>query len=97
LRNVGHEVGRGTIAEVLKREGIEPAPLRGNATPWSVFLKEYWRTIVAADFSTAEVWTLRGLVTYYVFFLIELPEESSTSPGLRRILTSSGCCRSPGT
>ena len=36
------------------------------------FLKADWRTIVAADFFTAEVWTLRGLVTYYVFFLIEL-------------------------
>jgi transposase InsO family protein len=72
LRNVGHEVGRGTIAEVLKREGIKPAPLRGKVTPWSVFLKAHWRTIVAADFFTAEVWTLRGLITYYVFFLIEL-------------------------
>jgi transposase InsO family protein len=72
LCNVGHEVGRGTIAEALKREGIEPAPLRGKGTPWSVFLKAHWRTIVAADFFTAEVWTLRGLVTYYVFFCIEL-------------------------
>jgi len=26
--NLGHEVGRGTIANVLKREGIEPAPGR---------------------------------------------------------------------
>jgi transposase InsO family protein len=72
LRNVGHEVGRGTIAGVLKREGIEPAPLRGKSTPWPVFLKAHWPTIVAADFFTAEVWTLRGLITYYVFFLIEL-------------------------
>jgi transposase InsO family protein len=72
LRNVGHEVGRGNIAEVLKREGIEPAPRRGKAIPWSVFLKAHWRSIVAADFFTAEVWTLHGLITYYVFFLIEL-------------------------
>jgi hypothetical protein len=30
LRNVGHEVGRVITAEVLKREGIEPASLRGK-------------------------------------------------------------------
>ena len=40
--------------------------------PWSVFLKAHWRSIVAADFFTAEVWSLRGLVTYYVLFIIEL-------------------------
>ena len=75
LYNLGHEVGRGTIANVLKREGIEPAPERGGRTPWSVFLKAHWRSIVAADFFTAEVWSLRGLVTYYVLFIIELAKR----------------------
>jgi transposase InsO family protein len=41
----------------------------------SVFLKAHWRSIVAADFFTAEVWSLHGLVTYYVFFLIELAKR----------------------
>jgi putative transposase len=72
LLNLGHGVGRGTVANVLRREGIEPAPERGGRTPWSVFLKAHWRSIVAADFFTAEVWSLHGLVTYYVFFVIEL-------------------------
>ncbi len=66
LHNIGHEAGQGTIAEILTREGIDPAPLRGQHTAWSVFLKAHWRTIVAADFFTAKVWTLRGLVTCYV-------------------------------
>ncbi len=82
MRNVGHEVGRGTIAGILRREGIEPAPLRGKHTPWSVFLKAHWRTIVAADFFTAEVWTLRGLVTCYVFFLIELARRAVHIAGI---------------
>jgi putative transposase len=30
---------------------------------------------VAADFFTAEVWSLRGLVTYYVLFIIELAKR----------------------
>jgi transposase InsO family protein len=75
LDNLGHEVGRGTIANVLKREGIEPAPERGGRTPWSVFLKAHWRSIVAADFFTAEVWSPHGLITYYVLFVIELAKR----------------------
>ena len=75
LLNVGHEVGRGTIANVLRREGIEPAPERGGRTPWPVFLKAHWRSLVAGDFLTAEVLSLHGLVTYYVFFVIELAKR----------------------
>jgi hypothetical protein len=33
LCNLGHEVGRGTIAEILARYGIEPAPERGGRRP----------------------------------------------------------------
>jgi transposase InsO family protein len=74
LYNLGHEVGRGTIANLLKREGIGPAPERGGRTSWSVFLKAHWRSIVAADFFTAEV-RRRGLVTYYVLSVIELAKR----------------------
>ena len=75
LYNLGHVVGRGTVANVLDREGIEPAPERGGRTSWSVFLKAHWRSFVAADFFTAEVWSLRGLVTYYVLFIVELAKR----------------------
>jgi hypothetical protein len=37
LRNLGHEVGRGTVANVLRRHGIAPAPERGRRTPWMPF------------------------------------------------------------
>jgi multisubunit Na+/H+ antiporter MnhE subunit len=40
-----------------------------------VFLKAHWRSIVAADFFTTEVWSWRGLVTYYVLFIIELAKR----------------------
>jgi putative transposase len=82
LSNLGHQVARGTVANVLKREGIEPAPMRGTRTPWGVFLKAHWRTLVAADFLTVEVWKLGGLVTYYVLFLIELPTRAVRIAGI---------------
>ena len=82
LSNLGHKVARGTVANILKREGIEPAPTRGERTPWSVFLKAHWRSLVAADFLTVEVWKLRRLMTYYVLFFIELPTRAVRIAGI---------------
>ena len=66
------ELGRTTIANVLKANGIDPAPERGKRTTWSQFLKTHWSVLAAADSFTVEVWAPRGLVTLYVFFVIEL-------------------------
>jgi len=72
LGNLGHVVGRGTIANILKEHGIEPAPERCRKTTWREFLAAHWGMIAAADFFTVEVWTPVGLVRYLVFFVIEL-------------------------
>jgi putative transposase len=60
LSNLGHEIGRGTIADILKQAGLEPAPERGRKTSWAEFLKSHWDVLGATDFFTIEVWTLRG-------------------------------------
>jgi putative transposase len=39
---------------------------------WSTFLQADWPPLVAADVFTTEVWTARGLVTYYVAFLLDV-------------------------
>ena len=75
LANLSHKVGRGTIASVLKRNGIEPAPDRSKRTKWSTFLKAHWKVLSAGDFFTVEVWTGRGLVTHYVLFVISLADR----------------------
>ncbi len=72
LENVGHRVGRTTIGNILEKNGIDPAPERGKRTTWSQFLKAHWNVLAAADFFTIEVWGPRGLITFYVFFVIEL-------------------------
>src|SRR5215831_20143673 len=38
LANLGHEVARGTIANILKQHGLEPAPERERKTTWKEFL-----------------------------------------------------------
>jgi putative transposase len=42
MANLGHEVGRGTIANILREHGIDPAPEREKHMPWSTFLRAHW-------------------------------------------------------
>ena len=70
LKNLGHRVARSTIADILRAHGIGPVPERPMS--WHTFLAAHWSAIAAADFFTTEVWTGRGLVTYYTLFVIEL-------------------------
>jgi len=70
LANVGHHVGRSTIRRILKAAGLPPVPER--PTSWQTFLKAHWGSIAGADFFTTEVWTWRGLVTFYTVFVIDL-------------------------
>jgi hypothetical protein len=72
LANLGHEVARGTIANILKEHGLEPAPERNWKTTWKEFLRRHWEVIVAPDFFTVGVWTRSGLTRFLVLFLIDL-------------------------
>src|SRR3954447_9515658 len=72
LSNLGHKLARSTIADILERHGIEPAPKRSRKTTWKEFLTQHWNLIVAADFFTIEVWTATGLRRFIVLFFIEL-------------------------
>jgi putative transposase len=82
LANLGHKVGRGTIANTLREQGIDPAPERGRRTPWSTFLKAHWECVAATDFFTVEVCTLRGLVTHHVLFFLDLASRSVKIAGI---------------
>jgi len=70
LKNLGHGVARSTVAKVLKANGLPPASDR--PTSWGTFLRAHWGAIAGADFFTSEVWTPRGLITYYMLFVIDL-------------------------
>src|SRR5262252_3380928 len=72
LSNLGHEIARSTIAEILERHGLEPAPARSRKTTWKEFLARHWELIVASDLFIVEVWTRRGLQRFMVLFFIEL-------------------------
>ncbi|MGB5406987.1 MAG: integrase core domain-containing protein [Thiogranum sp.] len=76
LANLGHIIAPNTVKNILKRHGIEPAPERAKRTSWTTFLKAHWDVMAATDFFTVEVWTARGLVTYYVLFVMRLKTRS---------------------
>ncbi len=72
LANVGYHISNRTVGNVLKAHGVEPAPDRKQHTTWATFLKAHWDVLAAIDFTTIEVWTRGGLVTYYLLFVMEL-------------------------
>jgi hypothetical protein len=72
LANLGHEISDQTVGNVLRRHGLLPAPQRKRTTSWTDFIRTHVDLLAGTDFFTAEVLTLRGLVTYYVLFFIHL-------------------------
>jgi hypothetical protein len=69
LTKLGHRVGRSTIAAMLKRHHIPPAPTRDRGVSWCAWYRHYRQQILACDFFHLETVTLR---TLYVLFFIEV-------------------------
>jgi len=82
LYNLGYEISRSTVCEVLKAAGIEPAPERGRKTTWSEFLRTHWEVLAPADFFNVEVWTRWGLVRYDIFFVMRLATREVRVAGI---------------
>jgi len=82
LSNLGYVISDQTVGNVLRRYGLPPAPERKRTTPWSVFIQTHLALLAGTDFFTAEVLTLRGLVTYYVLFFIHLESRRVNIAGI---------------
>jgi transposase InsO family protein len=78
--NLGHEIGRNTIKRVLAEHGIDPVGRRPMT--WKTFLAAHWGAIAATDFFTVEVVTWRGLVRYFVLFVIDLKSRRVEISGI---------------
>jgi hypothetical protein len=70
------------VGNILKRHGLPPAPERKTTTTWKEFIRTHMDVQVVTDFFTAEVWTLGGLVTYYVLFFIHLESRKVRVAGV---------------
>jgi putative transposase len=68
LKKLGMAVSKGSVANVLRRHGLQPAPRRAGPT-WTEFLHAQAKGIVATDFFSVDTVLLRR---YYVLFVIEI-------------------------
>jgi hypothetical protein len=82
LANLGYEISDQTVGNVLQRHGLPSAPERKRTTTWAAFIRTHLALLAGTDFFTAEVLTLRGLVTYYVLFFIHLESRRVDIAGI---------------
>jgi putative transposase len=82
LANLGYAVSDQTVGNVLRRHGLPPAPQRQRTTTWAAFIRIHLELLAGTDFFTADVLTLRGLVTYYVLLFIHLESRRVDIAGI---------------
>ena len=64
-------ISRSTVVNILKKEGIDTGPRRGEGT-WDAFIKRHAQTLWACDFFSKKVWTLCGKVEVFVLFFLHI-------------------------
>ena len=83
LKKLGLYAGANSVKRILTEAGIHPSPERRKkkpALPWTTFIQAHMETMVACDFFSKTVLTLRGPRTAYVLMFIHL--------GSRRVFCS---------
>jgi transposase InsO family protein len=70
LANLRHKISDTTVGKILREHGIEPVPERKRQSTWKEFIEAHWDVLGAIDFTTIEVWTKSGLVTFYLLFVM---------------------------
>ena len=68
LKKLGVPVSKTSVAAILRRHGLRPAPRRQGPS-WSEFLRTQAEAVLATDFFTVDTVTLRR---YYVLFAVEV-------------------------
>jgi len=68
LRHLGHEIGRTTIADILREAGLTPDPETRRERTWAEFIDQHRAVIWATDFLTVD--TLTSCL--YILFFIQL-------------------------
>ena len=82
LANLGHVICDETVGNILRRNGIPPAPERRKNSTWTDFIRAHRDAMAGMDFFTTEVITNEGLLTVYVLFVIRLASREVHVAGL---------------
>jgi transposase InsO family protein len=82
VANLGCLISDTAVGNILRAHGMDPAPDRKRQGSWKEFLSSHWDVLASVDFTTIEVWTKKGLVTYYLLFFMELATRRVHFAGL---------------
>jgi len=83
LKKLGLYAGANSVKRILTEAGIHPSPDRRKKKPalqWTTFIRAHMESMIACDFFSKTVFTLRGPRTAYVLMFIHL--------GSRRVFCS---------
>jgi putative transposase len=80
LKKLGvRTVSRSTVVNILRDEGLDPGPKRGEGT-WTDFVARHAATLWASDFVSVRTLTAAGVVDLYLLFFLH--------GGSRRVIVS---------
>jgi hypothetical protein len=82
MANLGYQLSDQTVGNILGRHDVAPAPKRKHTTNWKDFIRTHLDVLAGTDFFAVEVFTLKGLVTYYVLFFIHLGSRKVCLAGM---------------
>jgi putative transposase len=75
LKKLDLYLGASTVKRILLDFGVYPAPEKAKKNPplpWSTFVHAHLDSMVACDFFSKPVWTLRGKIDAYMLMFIAL-------------------------
>jgi len=56
MHNLGYSICSSTVSNILKRHGIQPAPMRKQSLSWNTFLKCHLDVFEGLDLATITLW-----------------------------------------
>ena len=71
LKHLGYTISDQAVGNILKRQGIPPAPEREKTITWREFVRAHLDVLFATDFFKHEVWSWLGLIISYLLVLAQ--------------------------
>ena len=71
LKKLRITVCRNTVKNILKEDGFDLGPKRGEGT-WDEFMRIHRSSLWACDMISQKVWTMTGRVEYFILFFVEV-------------------------
>jgi hypothetical protein len=82
LSNLGYGISDQTVGNILKRQGLLPAPERKKTTTWREFIRLHMDMLLATDFFTHEVWSWFGLVISALLCFLHCGRQNIREAGM---------------